>query len=246
MDFGLLGPLLTIIVIDLVLSGDNAVVIGMAARRLPPHQRRQAIIFGGAGAIILRIVFTIMAALLLDVPLLQAIGGVLLIYIAIKLLRPFHAEQANVAEADTMGAAIRTIILADAVMSLDNMIAVGGAAHGNIWLLLFGLALSIPILLLGSSIISVYITKYPWLNYVGAAILVHTALEMFFADDFVHDRVALSRVAELAIIATAITIVVAYGIVSNRRAARRAPAPAPEQPASRPYPPVAQHEALDG
>jgi YjbE family integral membrane protein len=245
LDFDLLGPLLTIIVIDLVLSGDNAVVIGMAARRLPAHQRRKAIIWGGAGAIILRIIFTVLAALLLDVPLLQAIGGVLLIWIAIKLLRPFHAEH-SVAEADSMGSAIRTIILADAVMSLDNMIAVGGAAHGHLGLLLFGLALSIPILLVGSSIISRYITKYPWLNYVGAAILVHTALEMFFADDFVHDRISLSRVAELAIIAVAIALVVVYGVVTNRRAAQQDPPPPPEPAPARGFSSGAQHEALDG
>lgn len=217
MDLGLLGPLLTIIAIDLVLSGDNAVVIGMAARRLPPTQRRKAIVWGGVGAIVLRIIFTIVAALLLDVPLLQAIGGVLLIWIAIKLLKPFHAEEAHVTEADTLGAAIRTIILADAVMSLDNMIAVGGAAHGHLGLLLFGLALSIPILLIGSSIISRYIAKYPWLNYVGAAILVHTAMEMFFADDFVHRYISLSRIAELAVIAVGIAIVVGYGVLMNRR-----------------------------
>ncbi|RIK46084.1 MAG: tellurium resistance protein TerC [Chloroflexi bacterium] len=218
MDVNIVGPLLSIIAIDLVLSGDNAVVIGMAARRLPAYQRRKAIIWGGAGAIILRITFTILAALLLDVPLLQAGGGLLLIWIAVKLLRPFSSGHANVAEADTLGAAIRTIILADAVMSLDNMLAVGGAAHGHIGLLLFGLALSIPILLLGSSIISVYIARYPWLNYVGAAVLVHTALKMFFSDGIVHEYFAIERVAELAVMVAITAVVVLYGIYVNRKA----------------------------
>lgn len=246
MDFDLFGPILTIIAIDLVLSGDNAVVIGMAARRLPAFQRRKAIVWGGAGAIILRIMFTIMAALLLNVPLLQAGGGLLLVWIAIKLLRPFHEDHAAIAEADTMGAAIRTIIMADAVMSLDNMVAVGGAAHGHIGLLLFGLALSIPILLVGSSIISVVIARHPWLNYVGAAILVHTAMEMFFADDLVHDVIALRRHTELAVIAAGIALVVVYGIVSNRRIARKAEQRAAAQRRVNSFSPPTHSEALDG
>jgi len=228
-----LGALLTIIAIDLVLSGDNAVVIGMAAQHLPPTQRRKAILWGGIGAIVLRIGFTILAALLLDVPFLQAIGGLLLIWIAIKLLRPFGAESHHVNQADSLGAAIRTIILADAVMSLDNMLAVGGAAHGNLWLLLFGLALSIPILLVGSSIVARFITKYPWLNYVGAAILVHTAMEMFFADEFVDSRVELLWSVEIIIMAFVITGVILYGVFAQRRAAGRRPsAHSPSRPPS--------------
>jgi YjbE family integral membrane protein len=218
LDLGIVGAILAIIAIDLVLSGDNAVVIGMAARRLPAHQRRKAIVWGGAGAIILRIIFTILAALLLDVPLLQAIGGVLLLYIAIKLLKPVDDSHTSVKEADTMGQAIRTIILADAVMSLDNMLAVGGAAHGHLWLLLFGLALSIPILLVGSNIISHLIGTYPWLNYVGAAVLVYTAMEMIFGDEILHDYVEVSLVVEYAIILAVVAAVTLTGIVLNRRA----------------------------
>lgn len=217
MDADVLTRILSIIAIDLVLSGDNAVVIGMASQRLPAHQRRKAIIWGGGGAVALRIVFTILAALLLDVPFLQAVGGLLLIYIAIKLVRPAPDLHSGIREADTMGAAIRTIIMADVVMSLDNMLAVGGAAAGHIWLLLFGLALSIPILLLGSSAIARLIDRYPWLNYVGAAVLVHTALEMFFKDDIVHDYLDLSRPVELLIIAVAIVAVVAFGYWLSRR-----------------------------
>jgi YjbE family integral membrane protein len=228
LDYGILGAILAIIAIDLVLSGDNAVVIGMAARRLPAHQRRQAIIWGGAGAIILRIIFTMMAFLLLDMRFIQAIGGLLLIWIAIKLLRPLHEAHAGVREADTMAGAIRTIIMADAVMSLDNMLAVAGTAKAgaersgaeqhSMWLLLFGLALSIPILLLGSSIVSHYISKYPWLNYVGAAILVYTAVEMFFADKFIHEYIDLAAVVEYAIIAVIVGFVMLIGIWMNRRA----------------------------
>jgi YjbE family integral membrane protein len=221
-DFDFIVPILKIIAIDLVLSGDNAVVIAMASRRLPAAQRRKAIVWGGGGAVVLRIMFTILAALLLDVPLLQAIGGLLLLYIAVKLLRPAHDHHSGIKEADTMMGAIRTIILADVVMSLDNMLAVGGAAHGHLWLLLFGLALSIPILLLGSSFIARLIDRYPWLNYVGAAILVHTALEMFFADDIVHDNIAISRAVEWVVIVASVALVTAIGVWMNREVRVRA------------------------
>jgi YjbE family integral membrane protein len=234
LDLGIVGAILTIIAIDLVLSGDNAVVIGMAARRLPAHQRRKAIVWGGAGAIVLRIIFTIMAALLLNVPLLQAIGGVLLLWIAVKLLRPVDDVHTNIKEADTMSQAIRTIILADAVMSLDNMIAVGGAAHGHLWLLLFGLALSIPILLLGSNLISHLIGRFPWLNYVGSAILVYTAMEMVFRDEFLHDYVDLGMLVEYAIIVAIVAGVTLLGVWMNRRAQTTHLDPAARAHAERP------------
>lgn len=218
MDADLIGQLLRIIAIDLVLSGDNAVVIAMASRRLPVEQRRKAIVWGGGLAVGLRILFTIMASLLLDVNYIQAIGGLLLVYIAIKLVRPGGEAHGAVKEADTMRGAIQTIILADAVMSLDNMLAVGAAGHGNIWLLIFGLLLSIPILLFGSSLIARLIDKQPWLMYVGAAILVQTALELFFADDVVHEWLGLSRTVEWIIIAIAIAGVTAFGLLLSRRA----------------------------
>ncbi|HBY44628.1 MAG TPA: tellurium resistance protein TerC [Chloroflexi bacterium] len=217
-DFDLISKLLSIIAIDLVLSGDNAVVIAMASRRLPPAQRKKAIIYGGGGAVVLRILFTIGAALLLGVPLLQAIGGLLLIYIAIKLIQPASSDHSGVQAADTLGAAIRTIIMADIVMSLDNMLAVGGAAHGHIGLLIFGLMLSIPILLFGSSAIARLIDRYPWLNLVGAAILVHTALEMFFNDKYVLKFIHLDRLVELAIILAIVAAIAALGWLWNKRA----------------------------
>ncbi|MGH9175516.1 MAG: TerC family protein [Vicinamibacterales bacterium] len=220
MDAEFIGQILRIIAIDLVLSGDNAVVIAMASSRLPAEQRRKAIIWGGGGAVGLRIVFTILASLLLDVDYIQAIGGLLLIYIAIKLVRPAGGGHGSVKEADTLAGAIQTIILADVVMSLDNMLAVGAAGHGHIGLLIFGLALSVPILLFGSSLIARMIDRYPWLNYVGAAILVHTALELFFADDVVHDNLGISRSAELGIIAVAVVVVIMIGVVTDRRARR--------------------------
>ncbi|MEX2315404.1 MAG: TerC family protein [Thermomicrobiales bacterium] len=217
MDLELIGQLLRIVAIDLVLSGDNAVVIAMASRRLPPEQRRKAIIWGGGLAVGLRIIFTIMASLLLDVNYIQAVGGVLLVYIAVKLVRPGSDPHGEIKAADTMRGAIQTIILADAVMSLDNMLAVGAAGHGHIGLLIFGLLLSIPILLFGSSLIARLIDKHPWLMYVGAAILVHTALELFFADDVVHDWLGVSRTVEWIVIVIAIAAVTAFGLLLSRR-----------------------------
>lgn len=188
-DLDLLSKLGAIIVIDLVLSGDNAVVIGMASRALPPEARKRAIVFGGRGAVGLRIFFTALAAVLLDVPLLQAIGAFLLLYIAFKLVRPVDHE-AHVTEAASLREAVKTIIMADVVMSLDNILAVGGAAHGDLWLLLFGLAVSIPILLFGSSIVARLMGRLPVLVYIGSAILVVTATRMFFHDKIIHDLYA--------------------------------------------------------
>jgi YjbE family integral membrane protein len=206
-DLGFVSAVLSIIVIDLVLSGDNAVVIGMAARRLSSENRRRAIILGGAGAVVLRMIFTVAAALLLDVPFLQAAGGLLLLYIAYKLIRPQH-HTVHVTEADSLRAAIRTIVLADVVMSLDNILAVGGAAHGHLGLLLFGLALSIPILLLGSELIARLLGRLPILVYVGAVVLIATAVNMVLEDDIVHDHYEATSYALIALTALASTVII--------------------------------------
>lgn len=217
MDLGFIGALVSIIIIDLVLSGDNAVVIGMAASRLPAEQRRKAIIWGGAGAVGLRMFFTVLAALLLDVPLLQALGALLLLYIAVKLLQPVEGHH-EIAAAGSLREALQTIILADVVMSLDNILAVGGAAHGHLGLLIFGLALSVPILLFGSSLIARAIDNFPILNYIGAGILVVTASRMFFEDDIVHDYISVSLPVEVVIIAAIVAIILGFGYWMNTRA----------------------------
>ncbi len=186
MDADFISRVFQIIVIDLVLSGDNAVVIGMAARSLSPENRRKAIVWGGVGAVVLRILFTAIAAILLGVPYLQAIGGVLLLWIAYRLIRP-HEEGANIRAAGNLREAIQTIVLADVVMSLDNILAVGGAAHGSLGLLLFGLALSIPLLLIGSGLVARILHRFPMLLYVGVFVLVHAAIDMILHDDLVED-----------------------------------------------------------
>jgi len=208
--------IIAIIIIDLVLSGDNAVIIGMAARQLSPENRRRAIIIGGAGAVGLRIIFTAMAALLLGVPLLQAGGGLLLLWIAYKLVTQKEHDE-HVSEAGSLSQAIRTIILADVVMSLDNILAVGGAAHGNLWLLLFGLTLSIPIILFGSGLVATMLNRYPFLIYVGVIVLIHTAIGMVLEDDIVHDRFQLNVFTHYGLILALSVAMVAIGMRLRRQ-----------------------------
>ncbi|MBX6771615.1 MAG: YjbE family putative metal transport protein [Chloroflexi bacterium] len=186
----ILANALSIVVLDLVLSGDNAVVIGLAARRLPPRQRRLAILLGGAGAIGLRVLFAALAAVLLAVPLLQAVGGVLLLWIAWKLLHD-EGEEHTPTEGGTLFQALQTIILADAVMSLDNILAIAGVSHGDIIQLLLGLLLSMPIILSGSGLVAMLMNRLPWLVFVGAGILTWTAGGMIQEDAVVGQLIPL-------------------------------------------------------
>lgn len=181
---------LSIVLIDLSLAGDNALVIGMAVRTLPRRQQRLGIFFGTFGAIALRITFTFIIAQLLMVPLLQAIGGLILIWIALRLLRQNPGVEEKAREGTTLGEAIRIIILADIIMSLDNMLAIAAASHGNLFLLIFGLGLSIPILMVGAAFISWLMNKYPWLVLLGGAILGWVAGEMLVKDRIVHGWIA--------------------------------------------------------
>lgn len=177
--------LLNIIAVDIVLSGDNALVIALAVRRLPPELARKAAIAGAIGAVSLRVLFTALAAMLLAVPGLQALGGVTLLGVTAKLL--LGDDDAGVeTPIDGFWAAVKVIILADLVMSLDNMIAVGGAAHGNVALLLAGLAISIPLVLGGSAVIIKALTRWPWLSTLGAGVLAATATRMIAEDPMVH------------------------------------------------------------
>jgi YjbE family integral membrane protein len=222
MEADFVAKIASIVLIDLVLSGDNAVVIGMAARRLPPHERRRAIVFGGLGAVVLRVTFTIMAALLLDIPLLRAIGGVLLLWIAYKLVRP-HEDSHNVSAASSMAQAVKTIILADLVMSLDNILAVGGASEGHLGLLIFGLLFSIPILMLGSELVARLLGRLPILLYVGVVVLVVTATRMILHDDKVKELYHFSHI-ETAILAAIFSAVI---IGLGWRAGHQLPPPPP-------------------
>ena len=218
MDLTVLSAVLSIILIDLVLSGDNALVIALAVRRLPARQQRIAAVIGAGGAIALRIFFTAIAALLLAVPLLQAIGGLVLVWIALRLLTQGEGEH-NVREAATLRAAAWTIIAADVVMSLDNMLAVGAAAHGNLWLLLFGLGLSMPIMLIGAGLVAALMNRFPWLVPVGAAVLALTAGNMIGEDAFL--RTHIPTLASMAMILPLFSVVAVMAVAAARTGASR-------------------------
>ncbi len=173
-----------IIVIDLLLSGDNAVVIALACRNLPTEQRKKGITYGVVGAIGLRVVLTFFAVSLLSLPYLKLVGALLLIWIGIKLILPEEDEhgEGNV-KADThLWGAVKTIIIADFVMSLDNVLGVAGAAHGNAMLLVFGLLVSIPLIAWSSQLVLKLIDRFPFIIYAGGALLGYVAGEMLIGE----------------------------------------------------------------
>jgi YjbE family integral membrane protein len=159
-----------IIIANVILSGDNAVVIAMACHNLSDKYRRPAIIFGSAGAIVLRIVFCAVIGLLLGIPYLKLVGGGLLLWIGVKLVVE-EEEDANIKAHENIWAAVWTIIVADAVMSLDNAIAIAAAAKGDFTLIVIGLVISIPIIIVGATLISKMLDRFPWLGLVGAALI---------------------------------------------------------------------------
>lgn len=171
-----------IILIDIVLSGDNAVVIALACRNLDPAQRRQGILWGVAGAVSLRVLLTGFAALVLHLPWLKLIGGLLLFWIAVKLMLPEEEDGTGIEPAQHLWGAVKTIVVADLVMSLDNVIGVAGAAHGNLGLLLFGLIVSIPLIVWSSQIIMHAMERWPVIVLLGAGLLGYVAAEMVVTD----------------------------------------------------------------
>ena len=172
-----------IIVIDLLLSGDNAVVIALACRNLPPAQRRKGILFGVGGAIGLRVVLTFFAVSLLALPYLKLVGAFLLIWIGIKLILPEDEHSEDNIKADTrLFGAVKTIIIADFVMSLDNVLGVAAAAKGNATLLVFGLLISIPLIAWSSQLVLKLIDRFPFIIYGGGALLGYVAGEMLVSE----------------------------------------------------------------
>ncbi len=182
--------LLQIIGVNIVLSGDNAVVIALAARSLPPKQQKQAVLWGSGAAVVMRIVLTIVAVELLRLPYLKLIGAVLLLYIGIQLLLPEGGEGEGHGPTNTgMVAAIRTILIADLVMSLDNVIAVAAAAKGDLTLLILGLLISIPLVIFGSTLLMKFMERWPIIITIGGALLGWVAGEMAIGDPLVKDWV---------------------------------------------------------
>lgn len=171
-----------IILVNIVLSGDNAVVIALAARSLPAHQQRKAVFWGSGAAVVMRIVLTIVAVEILKLAYLKLVGAALLIWIAVQLLLPEEEDGEHVATSSSLISAIRTILIADLVMSLDNVIAVAAAAKGSLTLLVIGLALSIPLVIFGSTLLLKLMDRFPIIVTVGAGLLGWVAGEMAVTD----------------------------------------------------------------
>jgi len=212
-----LSALLAIVLIDLALSGDNALLIGMAARRLPDAQRRRAIVLGGGLAVVLRFIAAAIVTFLLAIPYLQLAGGIVLAVIAYRLVRPKAREPADIRSAGTLREAVTTIVVADAAMSIENVLGVGGAAHGDLVLLAVGLVLSIPIVLFGSSLIATVLDRVPRLVWLGALALVWTSADMILGDPAVDPHIA-----DHWAISAGLAVAILGAILLSRRVARPA------------------------
>ena len=221
MDF--LGALAAIVLIDLVLAGDNAIVIALAARKLPRPLQRRAIIWGTLGAVLVRASLTVGVLWLLQIPGLMLAGGVLLVWIAYRLLVSGDAEEAHeVAPAASFWAAMRTIVIADAVMGLDNVLGVAGAAQGSVLLVVLGLLISIPIMVWGSTLVLRFLERFPALLYVGGALLTWTAAKMMLGEPRIAELLAPQPLLRTGIYVALVTGVLGAAALRNRRTAKEA------------------------
>ncbi|KJE27032.1 integral membrane, YjbE family protein [Geobacillus kaustophilus] len=210
--------LLSIIIIDLLLAGDNAIVIGLAARNLPKHQQKKAVVWGTVGAVVIRALATIFVVWLLKIPGLLLVGGVLLVWIAYKLLVEGKGHD-DVEAGGSLWEAIRTIIIADALMGLDNVLAVAGAAHGSFLLVILGLIISVPIMVWGSTLILKWIERFPIIITIGAGVLAWTAAKMIVDEPFLKAYFANPAVKygfELLVVAA----VIVAGTMKKRKSAK--------------------------
>jgi YjbE family integral membrane protein len=213
----LLIDCLSIIVIDLLLASDNALVIALAARSLPPRQRRMGIIFGAATAVVLRVLITIAAAQLLNVQLIKLAGGAFVVWIAVKVLADASQPEGEPAAPMPLLRAIWFIAIADITMSLDNVLAVAGASHGNIPLIILGLGLSIPFVMFSSNLIVLLMDRYPWTVYLGAAILGKVGGEMMATDPLVTRYLHPTQTAVYAVEGLAVIGILVAGRMRTRR-----------------------------
>jgi YjbE family integral membrane protein len=211
--------LLKIIWINIILSGDNAVVIALAARTLPEHQQKQAVLWGSGAAVVLRIILTVVAAKLLALPFLQIVGGALLLWIGVQLLAEEDEdenesqEQANA----SMMAAIRTILIADLIMSLDNVIAVAAAAQGSLTLLILGLAISIPLVVFGATLMVKLMERFPVIVVAGAGLIGWVAGETIASDAILAESVGSNHWIHYGAAALGAVVVIAVGKMLQAR-----------------------------
>lgn len=228
MDLGeLFFRFLGVLAIDLILSGDNAVVIALAVQKLEGRTRRQAIFWGAMGAVVLRLFFaTLVIWFIDDVPLLRAVGGLLLIWIAWKLLFQGDSHD-NVRSGGSIWEAIRIIVVADVIMSLDNVLALVAVSGESIALVAFGIVLTIPLIIFGAAILSGLMDRMPWLIYLGSGVLIYVAVEMFFADTVVLSILGDINHGLIRILgALAAAVFIAYGYYKVRQM-RETPPPVP-------------------
>ena len=217
--------LVKIVWINIILSGDNAVVIALAARSLPPHQQKQAIFWGSGAAVVLRIALTVVAAKLLELSYLQIIGGCLLLWIGLQLLTDSEEDEGESKSQGNLMAAVRTILIADLVMSLDNVIAVAAAAQGSMVLLVLGLAISIPLVIFGSALMIKLMERFPIIVVLGAGLIGWVGGETIMNDKLLHDFVAANPALHYVAAAAGAALVVGVGLwVQKRNAAKSASA----------------------
>jgi YjbE family integral membrane protein len=211
--------LLKVILINIVLSGDNAVLIAMASRNVPKKQQKKVIFWGTSGAIILRLLFAVVIGCLLDFPFVTLVGGLLLVYIAIKLLIG-EGEEHHSEGGSSFLTAVKTIIIADAIMSLDNVLAIAGAVKGNLFGMIIGVIVSIPIVVFGSQVILKAMVKYPFISYGGAGILAWTAGEMITGEPKLQP--ILPHDFHLLIPTTLTILVIGFGYILTKKNVERA------------------------
>lgn len=210
--------LVKIVWINIILSGDNAVVIALAARSLPPHQQQKAVLFGSGAAVVLRIVLTVVAAKLLALPYLQIAGGLLLLWIGLQLLGEEEEDDGEAREYGTLAAAVRTILIADLVMSLDNVIAVAAAAQGSMVLLILGLAISIPLVIFGSTLMIKLMERFPIIVMLGAALIGWVGGETIVSDVSLREVLAANPWLHYIAAAVGAAFVVVVGRMLQKRA----------------------------
>jgi integral membrane protein, YjbE family len=213
-DFWL--ALLNIVFIDLILAGDNAIVIGMAARNLPQHQQKKAVLWGTAGAIGIRILATVVVVKLLDLPWLHLAGGILLLWIAYKLLIQ-EEDKHDVKAGNTLWQSIQTIIIADAAMGLDNVIAVAGASHGSMLLVVLGLLISVPVIVWGSTLFIKLINKFTWIVYIGSGVLGYTSAKMITHEKAFKEFFENNPAFYWSFVVLIIGLIIAAGLYTNKR-----------------------------
>lgn len=217
-----LAALLSIVVIDLVLAGDNAIVIALAARNLPHHLQKKAILWGTVGAVVVRAVMTMGVVWLLQIPGLLLAGGAALVWIAYQLLASHDGEDADHPASTSLFGAMKTIIIADAVMGVDNVLGVAGAAHGNFLLVVLGLLISIPLVVWGSSLVLRLVERFPVIIYLGAGILAYTAAKMVVSEPLSQAFYAEYPLMTYAIYALIFGAVLIGGHLAKKRAQARA------------------------